>query len=75
MLNLSRILLLVGVIFLLAGGLLYIAVRFNLPLGRLPGDIRIQGRNYSIYLPLATSIILSIVLTVLLNVIFRLLNK
>jgi len=75
MLNLSRILLLLGLIFLLAGGLLYIAARFNLPLGRLPGDIRIQGGNYSIYLPLATSLILSIVLTVLLNVIFLLLNK
>lgn len=75
MLNLSRIFLLLGVIFLLAGGLLYIAARFNLPFGRLPGDIRIQGGNYSVYLPLATSIILSIVLTVLLNIIYRLLNK
>lgn len=75
MLNLSRILLSLGVIFLLAGGLLYAAARFNLPFGRLPGDIRIQSGNYSLYIPLATSIILSIVVTVLLNIIFRLLKK
>jgi hypothetical protein len=75
MLNLSRILLLLGVIFLLAGGLLYIAARFNLPFGRLPGDIRLQGENYSVYLPIASSILISVLLTVLLNIIYRLLNK
>lgn len=64
MLNLSRILLLLGVIFLLAGGLLYIAARFNLPFGRLPGDIRIQGENYNLYIPIASSILISILLTV-----------
>jgi len=35
-------------------------------LGRLPGDIVIQRRNFSFYFPLATSLIISIVLSLLL---------
>jgi hypothetical protein len=40
--------------------------RFN-----LPGDITLRSGNVTVYIPIATSIILSIVLTVVLNVIFR----
>ena len=38
----------------------------HLGLGRLPGDIVIRGRNTTIYLPLATSLLLSLLLTALL---------
>lgn len=41
-------------------------------LGRLPGDIRIERKNFILYFPLTTSIILSLVLTIILNIIFRL---
>ena len=37
----------------------------GVPFGRLPGDIVVRRGNFSFYLPLATSIILSIVLTLL----------
>ena len=36
-------------------------------LGRLPGDILIRRKNFTLYFPLATSIVLSIILTVLTN--------
>ena len=36
-------------------------------LGRLPGDIEVQGDGWTLYAPLATSIVLSIVLTAVLN--------
>jgi uncharacterized membrane-anchored protein len=35
-------------------------------LGRLPGDIRIEGEHFRFYFPLATCLILSLVLTLLL---------
>jgi hypothetical protein len=41
-------------------------------IGRLPGDISIRGDNFWIFVPLATSIILSVILTVAINVIPRL---
>jgi Protein of unknown function (DUF2905) len=73
--NLARILVILGVILIAVGGLVYLAARLNLPLGRLPGDIRIQTGNVTCMFPLATMILLSILLTIGLNLIIRLLNK
>ncbi|RPI79105.1 MAG: DUF2905 domain-containing protein [Chloroflexi bacterium] len=74
-----RIFLILGIVFIVISGILYLGVRFNLferiPLGRLPGDVRIQTENFTCFFPLATSIILSIVLTILLNIIIRFLNR
>ncbi len=64
-----------GIIIFLAGGLVYLLSRAGLPVGRLPGDIRIQGQNMTCIIPLATSILLSILLTVVLNIIIRFLNR
>ena len=36
-------------------------------LGKLPGDLIIRKRNFTIYIPIVTSILLSILLTVILN--------
>ncbi|MBI4771128.1 MAG: DUF2905 domain-containing protein [Chloroflexi bacterium] len=57
------------------GGLVWLAGRFGLPLGRLPGDIRIQREGFSFYFPLASSILVSVLLTLALNLIVRLLRK
>jgi hypothetical protein len=73
--NLARILVILGGILIAVGGLVYLAARLNLPLGRLPGDIRIQTGNVTCMVPLATMILLSILLTIGLNLIIRLLNK
>jgi Protein of unknown function (DUF2905) len=73
--NLAKYLVIGGVILILAGGGVYLATKFGLPLGRLPGDIHIEGQNGSFYFPVVTSILVSIVLTILLNVIVRLFRK
>lgn len=75
MLNLARIFLIFGVIMVAIGLLLYLAARLNLPLGRLPGDIRIQTSNLTCYFPVVTMILVSIVLTIVLNLIARWLNR
>lgn len=41
-------------------------------LGHLPGDIRVEGDNYSFYMPITTMIIISVALSLLLSVIARL---
>jgi len=63
-----------GILFLIGGGI-FLASRFGIPLGRLPGDIRIEGENGSFYFPLTSSILVSVILTIVLNVIVRLLRK
>lgn len=73
--NLARFLVIGGVILILIGGGVYLAAKFGIPLGRLPGDIHIEGKNGSFYFPVVTSIILSLVLTILLNIIIRLFRK
>jgi hypothetical protein len=75
MLPIARSLIIFGVILIVVGGLIYLIARIGVPLGRLPGDIRIQGENLTCIIPLASSILLSIVLTVLLNLAIRLLRK
>ncbi len=67
------LLLLGGTIFLLG---LVLTLGGRLPwLGRLPGDIRIEREGFNCFIPIVTSILLSLLLTVLLNIAIRLLNR
>lgn len=73
--SIARYLMIGGIVLFLIGVGVYLAAKFGLPLGRLPGDIRIEGENGSFYFPVTTSILVSVVLTVVLNLIARLLRK
>lgn len=73
--NIGRYLIIGGVILILIGGGFYLAAKLGLPLGRLPGDIRIEGKNGSFYFPIVTSIVLSLILTIVLNIVLRLFRK
>ena len=65
----GRILLIVGVIALVAGGIFLLLGKMGL--GSMPGDMQWGKGNVRFYFPLGTSIVLSIILTVLLNVFLR----
>ena len=73
--SIARYLILGGIVLILIGGGVYLAAKFGIPLGRLPGDIRIEGENGSFYFPVTTSILVSVILTIVLNVVARLLRK
>lgn len=73
--NIARTLMLGGIALFLIGGGIYLAAKFGIPLGRLPGDIRIEGENGSFYFPVTSSILVSVILTVVVNVILRLWRK
>ncbi len=75
MVSISRYLVIGGVILIVLGGLFWLGGKIGLPLGRLPGDIRIEGKNGSFYFPIVTSIVLSLILTLILNIIVRLFRK
>ena len=57
----ARLLIVAGVV-LVGIGLL---IKLGLPLGRLPGDIVIRRGNSTFYIPIVTSIVLSVLLTIL----------
>ena len=55
-----------GVLLAVIGGALMLFGRFH-----LPGDFTFRSGNVTVYVPIATSIILSIVLTIVLSLLFR----
>ena len=65
----AKLFLTLGVIFILVG-LLYPYLS-NLGLGKLPGDIIIERKNFNFYFPITTSIIISIILGILFKVFFK----
>lgn len=73
--TLARWLVVLGIGIAALGGLLWLMARLGLPLGRLPGDFRFNAAGMTCFIPLATSIVLSLLLTLALNVILRLLRK
>ena len=73
--ELGKVLIFLGVFLVVFGLLMLVLSKFPLPFGNLPGDIKIQRDNFTIYIPIASSIILSLILTALLNLIFVLINK
>ena len=62
--SVSRLLIIFG-LALVALGLLW-PVMDKIGLGRLPGDIVIERDNFRLYIPLATSLLVSVVFSLLL---------
>ena len=66
MADVGRAVLVFGVLLVVIGGALMLFGRFH-----LPGDFTLRSGNTTVYIPVATSILLSILLTVVLNLVFR----
>ncbi|MFA4989915.1 MAG: DUF2905 domain-containing protein [Candidatus Omnitrophota bacterium] len=62
--DIARTLIIFGVILIAVGIFLFFMQKIPL-VGRLPGDIYIQKKNFSFYFPLATCILISIILSLL----------
>lgn len=71
--SLGKLLIVLGVVIAIAGVLVMLGSRIGL--GRLPGDLVFERDNVNIYVPIVTSILLSIVVTIALNVVLGLLNR
>ena len=55
-----------GVVLVIVGGALMVFGRLH-----LPGDFTFRSGGVTLYVPIATSIVLSLILTVVLNLVFR----
>lgn len=73
--SIARWLVLFGLLIVGVGLFLLLAARFDLPIGKLPGDFRFETKGFSCVFPLATSLLISILLTILLNLVLRWMNK
>jgi hypothetical protein len=51
-------------VFLLVTGVIIIALsKWNIPIGKLPGDIYIKKDNFTFYFPLGTSLLISLIVS------------
>jgi Protein of unknown function (DUF2905) len=66
MIEMGRLLFIVGIALVVIGGIVMLLGRTGLPLGRLPGDVLYRGKSTTFYFPLATSILISVVLSIIL---------
>ncbi len=57
----GKILVLIGLVVTGIGALIMI----GLPLGRLPGDLILRRENFTVYVPIVSSIVLSLIVTLL----------
>ena len=68
--GLGRLLIIFGIGLVVVGVVLVLANKVPF-IGRLPGDIVFHREGVSLFLPIATMIVVSLVLTVVLNLFFR----
>ncbi len=59
----GRLIVNAGILLVIVGLILILGERMGIRLGRLPGDIRIEGRRGGFYFPIVTSLLLSAVLS------------
>ena len=63
--KMGKFLIITGIIILILGLIIQFSDRIPF-LGKLPGDIRWEGKNFKFYFPLATSIVLSLLISLIL---------
>ena len=68
--SIAKVFILAGIIITVIGIIFLFANKIPW-LGNLPGDIYIQRKNFSIYLPITTCIIISIILSLIFYFITR----
>ncbi len=68
--ELGKILIILGIVIAVVGLLLTGFGKLSF-LGRLPGDILIQRKNFTFYFPITTSILISLILSLLLYLISK----
>lgn len=67
--ELGKFIIVVGLVLIAAGALLLFGAKLPFRLGRLTGDIVVQGRNGSFYFPIVTCILVSLALTLVMWVV------
>ena len=67
----AKLLMLVGLVLFVLGLAWYLAPGLFSWIGRLPGDIRIEGENTHIFIPFTSMILISLILSILFNLFSR----
>lgn len=65
--QMGRLLVIIGIVLVVLGLIVMTGSKFSfLSFGRLPGDIAYKGKNFQIFFPIVTCLIVSVALTAVL---------
>lgn len=62
--EIGRLFIILGIVFIVVGIILWSRIRIPF-LGKLPGDIIVKKENFTVYIPIASCVIISIILSLL----------
>lgn len=68
--SIAKLIILMGVILIVVGVILYLFKGIPF-LGKLPGDIHIEKKNFSFHFPITTCILLSVIISLMLYLISK----
>ncbi|NIM20153.1 MAG: DUF2905 family protein [Candidatus Latescibacteria bacterium] len=68
--EIGRLMIIAGIFLVLIGAIIFFADKIPF-VGKLPGDIVVRRKSFTLYLPIATCVLLSILLTLLFRFILR----
>lgn len=71
----GRLLIIIGLAIAFCGLVILIFTRIFPSLDNLPGDFHIEGKNFQIYFPFATMILISLIATIVLNILIRIFRR
>lgn len=61
----AKYLIFLGVCLIIFGLAIWLGERFNIPIGRLPGDFEFKLGNTTFYIPLTTGLLASLIISLL----------
>jgi hypothetical protein len=61
----GRLLINAGILLVIVGLAIILGERLGIRLGRLPGDVRIEGRRGGFYFPIVTCLLISAILSLI----------
>lgn len=68
------LLVMVALIIALVGAVIYFAGSSFSWFGNLPGDLKVERKNFTFYFPMATMLVLSVVLSIIIKLILYFFN-
>ncbi len=68
--SIGRAVVLTGILLIIIGIILIFIHKIPL-IGRLPGDIHIQRKNFTLYFPITTCIVISLILTLIMYLLHK----
>ena len=72
---LARMVAIFALVLLVIAGLLFLAAKLNISLGKLPGDFVFKRGNFTCAVPIVSTLLISIVITILFNIILAIFKK